>query len=282
MIVIRKFRSSLKGPTPAAVALAAILCAAAPQAKASTYLFSFTATDVLSALHTSEGDAFNASAYFAIFVQPSAAAVSSYSYLNMFTGPNTGAPDAWQVNTITDPSNANLGYKPAPDQCTTNCTWVQFSKQDVQSSVMVLSQADPANGSNGDIFLHAAYHDNVPAPYGWGATNATITSVINGTNANPVFQFSISTPLTLAGPVTLSGYASELRSGSTGTFTTSFRNPTKEHDGIQFSLTATPVATPEPGSSLTAAGGLSLLAALLVLKKHKWPFRKEWRESIAD
>jgi hypothetical protein len=281
MIAILKTRRSLKRATPALIALAAILMTA-PQARANSYLFTFKATDVLTALHSTEGDTvFNESAYFAIFVQPSAASVNNYKYLNMFTGPNDGEPDAWQVNTITDPSNGNLGYKAAPDSCQSNCTWVQYSKQNGQNSVMVLSQADPANGNNGDIFFHAAFHDNVPAPYGWGPTNATITTVSNGINADPVFQFAISTSLTLTGPVTLSGYASELRSTRSGTFTTGLSG-TKEHDGIPFTLTATPQGVPEPGSSLMAAGGFAFLVALLALQKHKWPFRRGWRESIAD
>lgn len=281
MAAIRKTMSSLKGAIPAAIALVAVLCAAPPQARANTYLFSFTATDVLNALHVQEGDTvFNESAYFAIFVQPSAASVSSYSYLNVFTGPNTGQPDAWQVNTITDPSQANLGYS-AGTPCTSNCTWVQYSKQNAQNSAMVLSQADPANGSNGDIFLHAAFSDAVPAPYGWGSTNATITTVINGTNTNPKFQFEISTSLALTGPITLSGFASELRSTSSGTFTTGPFG-TKERDAIPFSLTETPQFIPEPGSSLTAGAGLALLVTLLASQKYKPPFRKGWRESIAD
>jgi hypothetical protein len=258
-----------------------MLFTGAPQARANTYLFSFTATDVLNALHATEGNTvFNESAYFGIFVQPSAASVSSYSYPNQPTGPNTGSADAWQANTITDPSNPNLGYS-AGSPCTANCTWVQYSKQSGQSSVMVLSQADPANGSNGDIFFHAAFSDNVPAPYGWGPTNATITTVINGANANPTFQFTISTGLNLTGPITLLGYASELRSTSSGTFTTGPFG-TKEHDGIAFALTETPASVPEPGSSLTFAGGLALFVALAVRTKHRWPFRKERLESIAD
>jgi hypothetical protein len=279
MILIRKARKWLAGAAPVGAAIA-VLCAAGP-ASANTYLFSFTASDVLNALHTAEGNTvFNESGYFAIFVQPSPAAVSTYSYTGLFDGPNTGNADAWQVNTITDPSNPNLGYS-SGHPCPSNCTWVQYSKQAGQTSVMVLSQADPANGNNGDIFQNAAYSDAVPAPYGWGNTLATITSVINGTNANPRFDFQISTPLVLTGPITLLGYASELRSTSSGTFTTGPFG-TKEHDGIAFTLTETPSAVPEPGSTLTAAGGFALLVALMVLPKHKWPFRKERLESIAD
>jgi hypothetical protein len=281
MNAIRQSRRRLPGAIPAVVAIALVLGAAAPQARANTYLFSFTASDVLNALHTAEGNTvFNESAYFAIFVQPSAASVTSYSYTGQFTGPNTGNTDAWQVNTITDPSNPNLGY-PVGSPCTANCTWVQYSKQAGQGSVMVLSQADPANGSNGDIFLNAAYSDNVPAPYGWGNTNATIKTVINGTNQNPTFNFTISTALNLTGPITLLGYASELRSTSSGTFTTGPFG-TKEHDGIAFTLTETPSSVPEPGSSLMVSGGFALLVALLVLPKYRWPFRKEELESITD
>jgi hypothetical protein len=278
---ISKAMTHLRGTMTAAILLTFLLCGGASKARANTYLFSFTATDVLNALHASEGNTiFNESAYFAVFVQPSPSAVSTYSYTGIIDGPNTGNTDAWQANTITDPSNPNLGYS-AGNPCTANCTWVQYSKQNGQSSVMVLSRADPANGNNGDFFLNAAYSDNVPAPYGWGNTVATITSVINGTNANPRFDFQITTPQTLTGPITLLGYASELRSTSSGTFTTGPFG-TKEHDGIAFTLTATPSAVPEPGSSLTAASGLALLFALLILPKHTWPFRKERLESIAD
>jgi hypothetical protein len=280
MSATQKAMKWFRGTTQAGVVLAA-LCCAAPQARANTYLFSFTATDVLNALHSTEGNTvFNESAYFAIFVQPSPASVSSYAYNGVFSGPNTGNPDAWQVNTITDPSNPNLGYS-SSNSCISNCTWVQYSKQDGQTSVMVLSQADPANGNNGDIFLNAAYHDNVPAPYGWGLATATITSVINGTNANPTFTFGITTSLDLTGPITLLGYASELRSTSSGTFTTGPFG-TKEHDGIAFTLTETPSAVPEPGSSMLVAGGFALLVAMLILPKHRRPFLKEWHESIMD
>jgi hypothetical protein len=262
------------------LAIAVVACAT-PQARANTYLFSFTASDVLTALHTSDGATnFSESGYYAIFVQPNPAVVTSYSYTGQIDGPNTGAANAWQANTITDPSNPNLGYS-SGTPCIANCTWVQYSKQSGQTSVMVLSQADPANNNNGDIFLNAAYSDNVPAPYGWGTTTATITSVVNGTNSNPIFDFVINTSLNLTGPISLLGYASELRSTSSSTFTTGPFG-TKEHDGIAFSLTATPSAVPEPGTSMLFAGGFALLLAASVSQKNKWPFTKKRLESIAN
>lgn len=245
-------------------------------ARANTYRFSFTASQVLSALQKAEGSSnFDESAYFAIFVQPDPAVVTTYSYAGgiSFNAPNNGNLDAWQSNTITDPSSPNLGYS-SLSPCTTNCTWVQYSKQsgdspDGQTSVTVLSQADPAAGGTGDFFLGATYWDNTPAPYGWGATNATITTVYNTKNANPLFQFLVNTPLNLSGSVALQGRASSLRSSSTTTFTTGPFG-TKEHDGISFNLNATVTnAVPEPEAVVLTAAGLGFLLISAVLKRRR-------------
>jgi hypothetical protein len=242
--------------------LLTLLLSVAPTAKANTYLFSFDVSDALSALQTAEGFSnFDKSGYFGLWVQPDPSAVTSYSYsVPGIVGPNTGNADAWQAATITDYSSPNLGYSGGAP-CASNCTWVQFSKQNAQTSVMVISGADSVQSAanRGDFFLGATFSDFVPPPYGWGATVATITSVYNGTNADPTFQFVIDTPLTLSGPVTLKGRASSLRSTSSTTFTTG-TSGTKEHDGIAFTLTVTPeeyTATPEPGTfGLLTAGAI--------------------------
>jgi hypothetical protein len=233
-------------------------------ARANTYLFTFDVSDALAALQSSEGFSnFDKSAYFGLWVQPDPTVVTSYSYqVGGIAGPNTGSPDAWQATTITDYSSPNLGYS-GGSTCAANCTWVQYSKQAGQTSVMVISGANSAQpaANRGNFFLNAAFVDAVPPPYGWGGPSATITTVNNGTNADPIFQFMIDTPLTLSGPINIKGYASSLRSTSSTTFTTGPFG-TKEHNGIAFTLSLTPqevVTAPEPGSFvLLTAGGLGL------------------------
>ena len=244
-----------------------LLLPLAPAAKANTYLFTFDVSDALAALQTSEGFSnFDKSGYFGLWVQPDPSVVTSYSYnVSGLVGPNTGNVDAWQATTITDYSSPNLGYS-GGSPCSSNCTWVQYSKQNAQTSVMVISGANSAQpaANRGNFFAGATFSDAVPPPYGWGATVATITNVYNGTNLNPTFEFVIDTPLTLTGPITVLGYASSLRSTSSTTFTTGPFG-TKEHNGIAFSLTLTPEleqSVPEPGTFLllTAGGfGLGLL-----------------------
>jgi hypothetical protein len=241
-----------------------LLLAVAPSANANTYLFTFDVSDALAALQTSEGFSnFDKSGYFGLWVQPNPAAVTSYSYVVPgIVGPNTSNPDAWQATTITDYSSPNLGYSGGGGTCLSNCTWVQYSKQDGQTSAMVISGANSAQPAvnRGNIFNGAAYADDVPAPYGWGSTLATITSVYNGTNFDPTFQFVIDTPLTLSGPISVLGYASSLRSTSSTFFDTDPFFGAKEHDGIAFSLSITPAeigSVPEPGTfGLLALGGI--------------------------
>jgi hypothetical protein len=236
----------------------------ATPAKANTYLFTFDVSDALAALQTSEGFSnFDKSAYFGLWVQPDPSVVTSYSYqVGGIVGPNTGSPDAWQATTITDYSSPNLGYS-GGSPCSANCTWVQYSKQAGQTSAMVISGANSAQplANRGNFFLNATFSDAVPPPYGWGGPTATITTVNNGTNADPVFQFIIDTPLTLSGPISVKGYASSLRSTSSTTFTTGPFG-TKEHNGIAFNLSLTPqeiTSVPEPGSLvLLTAGGLGI------------------------
>ena len=128
---------------------------------------------------------------------------------------------------------------------------------------MVISGADSAQSpaNRGDFFLGATFSDAVPPPYGWGSTVASITTVYNGTNSDPAFQFVIDTPQTLSGPVSVLGYASSLRSTSSTTFTTGPFG-TKEHNGIAFTLSITPqgyTAAPEPATFvLLAAGGIGV------------------------
>lgn len=225
-------------------------------ASANQYLFSFTGQQALDALLATEGATiFNKSGYFALFVQPNPSVVSSYTWVSE-TSPNAGAGDAWLATTITDPASPNLGFNTLahPGNCTSNCTFAQFSKQNGQASVSMLSRANGGPGG-ANIFLNHTFHDAVPAPYGWGPTVATITSIMSESSQ---FQFVIDTPLTLPGNVSLIGYASELRSASTGSFP--FLG-SKEFNGIPFTITATVVpAVPEPGTWILCLGAIGLLA----------------------
>jgi hypothetical protein len=234
-------------------------------ARANTYMFTFTGQQALDALLATEGPTiFGKSGYFALFVQPDPNVVTSYTWFSQ-TSPNVGAADEWEATTITDPSNPNLGYNTPghPGDCTSNCTWAQFSKQDAQTSVSLLSLANGGPGGV-NIFLSHQFWDNVPAPYGWGPTHATITSIM-ATTAQ--FQFIITTPLTLPGNVALVGYASELRSAQSTSFP--FIG-SKEFNGIPFSLSAdVESAVPEPGTWVLFGSATALLAGIRVLRKNK-------------
>lgn len=226
-----------------------------PAARANTYLFSFTGAQALDALLATEGATiFNKSGYFALFVQPNPATVSSYSWMSQAT-PNPGAAEEWLATTITDPANPNLGYGAPPSDCTSNCTWAQFSKQPGQTSVTMLSRANGGPGG-ANIFLNHTFQDNVAAPYGWGQPTATITSIMAESS---VFQFIIQTPLTLPGNVQLLGYASELRSASSTSFPLL---GSKEFNGISFSINATVSPVPEPATWALLGSAVAFLVGL--------------------
>jgi hypothetical protein len=238
----------------------ALLCLA-PEAKANTYLFSFTGAQALDALAAAEGPiAFAKGGYFALFVQPNPAVVTNYSWVSQ-TSPNAGAGNEWQATTITDPANPNLGYDDAPFDCASNCTWAQFSKKPAQTSVALLSRANGGPGG-ANIFLNHTFSDNVPAPYGWGQPTATITGILS---ESAQFQFIVTTPLSLPGSVSLVGYASVLRSDSTSSFPGG-----KEFNAIQFSLNATvSEAVPEPATWALFGSAAALLAGINRFRRKK-------------
>jgi len=229
---------------------AALLLFVGAPARANTYLFSFTASQLMAALQTSQGNSiYSESAYFAIFVQPNPAQISSYTYVSETT-PNPGDPNAWITNTITDPSSPNLGYS---TPCTANCTWAYFEKDPNATSVTLVSGANGgAGGAN--IFMNGDFYSDTSPPYGWGPTDAIINTIMPGADR---FQFTISTTQTLSGSYTLKGFASAIKSGNS----TNMSIDTKESDGIPFTLTTT-LGVPEPGTWATIAGGFVLLALL--------------------
>jgi hypothetical protein len=257
------YRSRTKGLGVFLWMVVVLALLATPTARANTYMFSFTGQQALNALLATEGATiFNKSGYFALFVQPDPSIVTSYTWVSQ-TSPNVGAADAWDATTITDPSSPNLGYGAGPATCTANCTWAQFSKGNGQTSVALLSLANGGPGG-ANIFLNHQFWDNVPAPYGWGPTHATITSIM-ATSA--LFQFVIDTPLTLPGNVPLLGFASELRSAQPNSFP--FIG-SKEFNGIPFSLTASVGSSvPEPGTWVLFGSAAALLAGARKIPKKK-------------
>jgi hypothetical protein len=271
----RSFRKGLTG-----FLLAFLLGCATQAAKANTYQFSFTASQVLSALQTSHAsdvnDPFLASAYFAIFVQPDPAQISGYSINPLSLGiPNPTDPNAWQASIINDPSNPALGYGLA--DCTANCDWAGFYKntptQATGNATVISANNLGPQGSN--IFLGSDRSDNALPPFGWGGQtydfvhnryvtvfDQVINSIMPG---NDAFTFTINTSQTLSGTYTLLGYASALVSGSTTLLT-----GTKDDGGIAFSMQFTfGSATPEPATWASMFGGVLVLAAFLCLRRSR-------------
>jgi hypothetical protein len=233
--------------------LALFAVAGVRPAQANTYLFSFTGTELMNALNVATGPAaYGESAYFAIFVQPDPGQVSNYTFVAE-KSPNPNGPNPWETNTITDPSSPNLGYSVA-SPCTANCAWARFDKAPNQTSVTVVSGANGGPG-NSNIFLDNDWFSFAAPPYGWGGTDALITSIMPG---NAVFSFSIATNANLSGSYSISGYASGLQSGTSSYMTFD----TKEDHGIPFTLTATAHSSvPEPGTlGLLLTGGIALAA----------------------
>ncbi|HWT83829.1 MAG TPA: hypothetical protein VN648_34175, partial [Candidatus Methylomirabilis sp.] len=117
-------------------------------ARANTYLFSVSASQLLTALASDPDE--STSGYFAIFVQPSQV-TQSYSYTNV-TAPNPppGA-EAWNATTITDPS---LGTG----------TFAQFEQGQTQTQIMLLSNDTNWNSR----FSGRVYSDTSTYPFGWG------------------------------------------------------------------------------------------------------------------
>lgn len=234
-------------------------------AHANTYLFSFTTAQLMTALQQSQGTAlFNESAYFAIFVQPDPAQVSSYSYVTgSLTAPNPSDPNQWDTSVITDPTSPFLGY--GTNTCTANCSWAGFYKDSSAPYVTVVSGANYGPGGS-NIFVGNDWFDQGSAPFAWGGQDTDfnvlydqyMNTVMPGSD---VFSFQINTSQPLSGAITLKGSASALVSGSP----TFMSGNTKDDGGLSFSLTVTP--SPEPGTWASMLGGGLVFLGLLYLKK---------------
>jgi hypothetical protein len=252
-------RTHAAGLTLRCALLALAFIGSSTPAQANTYLFSFTTSQILTALQTAQGTAvYDESAYFAIFLQPNPAQVTNYTYSSV-TSPNPTDTNAWVTNTITDPASPYFGYN--NQTCTANCTWAYFEKAPTATAVTLVSGANGGSGGR-NIFLNGDFSSNSPPPYGWGTTDALINAIMPGSDA---FQFAITTNLTLSGDFTILGRASSIKSGSASSMTLD----TKENDGIAFTLTATQ-GVPEPGTwSMLAIGGALLGLARLRVRRRQ-------------
>lgn len=216
-------------------------------AHATTYLFSFTVSDVLYALQNDStyNNELNvtSSAYFAIFLQPE----SSFTQFLSETGPNPTAPnDPWTATSIVD--YADLG---------TSVPFAQFSKGASQTQVAVISNA---NGTGTNIFLNTTWSDNYAWPIGWGATIGTIKDILPLTDT---LQFTVSSDADLSGTQYVYGLASAVVSKSP----TSDSQP-KTTVQIPFELSTTPTVVPEPDTLvLFAAGAVCLLIGRKSLRR---------------
>jgi len=143
------------------VLLAFALCA--PAAHANTYLYSFTAAQLLNAL-SSDAD-YSEDGYYSILLQPTT--LTGYSIAaEKSPDPGDGAAD-WQATT--DSANPFAGG-----------TWVEFAKGNTQTTVTLVSGA---NGGTGSMFLNQTYSDSgTPAPpISFGTTVASITNIMSST-----------------------------------------------------------------------------------------------------
>jgi hypothetical protein len=260
------------------IALATVLLASTQAAHANTYLFSFSTSDLMTALQTSRGPAeYSESAYYAIFVQPDPGQISSFTVTAANT-PNPTDPNVWDASVINDPSSPFLGY--GVTHCTSDCTWAGFYKDSSytgtppsttpnEPDVTIVSGA---NNPGTNIFLGHSWRDTGQTPYAWGGQttgfppatlyNQVINTVMAGSD---VFSFAITTSQALSGTYQLQGYASALVSGSS----TSMTGDTKDSTGLAFTINVTVATTPEPGTWTSALGGMLLMVPLILRSVRK-------------
>ena len=217
--------------------IAALTLAVLPNAlHANTYLFSFTAQDLLNALGSQQPSSDPQSAYFAIFLQPQLLSLS-YDAVNTPTANTPG--QTWTTSTITDFSSSGTG------------TWAEYTKGQTQATVEILSNTVAYNGY--DSFIGHSYSDTLAWPEGWGTVSGVIQSAYNG---NEIFNFMIETSQILTTSVTVNGLASALESNSSF----SYVSP-KTAENISFTLSEIPTYIPEPANWVLMVTGLALMVA---------------------
>jgi len=200
-------------------------------AHANTYLFSVTASSLISALTISDSDE-STSAYFAVMLQPSSLS-QSYSY-GAITAPSTPLPaETWDTGTITDFS---LG----------SGTFVRFSKAQSQTTVAVLSGETATNFAFD--FQGTPYNDNLTWPLGWGTVSGTIQDQLPNTDT---FKFLVTTNQNLGSTATVTGKAFSVWDNA-GTYKTNI--------DIPITVTATVTSqSPEPETWGLLGSGVLLL-----------------------
>jgi hypothetical protein len=213
----------------------------APSAHASEFLFSFTAPQLLTALDASDPNHLQ-DGFFAVFLQ----VPTGYTAVQESFSDPTIAAD-WVATTES--------YSPFLKN-----TWVEFARNDSQSSVTLLSDAN--DGGLGNIFLGQTYDDGGSPlqPISFGTTPGTITNIMD-MSSTAVFTIELSGPA-IPGSLTFSGKASAIESNST----TSFANPTKTSWGNLFSITVTDIVVPEPATFMPLGLGVACLLAAGVFK----------------
>jgi hypothetical protein len=249
-----------------------------PAARANTYLFSFSTSDLMSALQTSRGTAeYSESGYYAIFVQPNPTQITNFTVTSANT-PNPTDPNAWDASVIVDPSSPFLGY--GVNSCTSNCTWAGFYKDSSYTGTAPhttpnepdVTIVSGANNPGTNIFLGHSWYDQGDTPYAWGGQtsdfppvtlyNQVINTVMPGSD---VFSFAITTSQALSGTYQLKGYASALVSGSP----TSMTGDTKDATALAFTINVTVTSVPEPATWASLAAGMLLMIPLILRNVRK-------------
>jgi hypothetical protein len=227
------------------VGLAVLALFSVPSAHAATYLFSFTASQLLTAL---SGDANqNKSATFAVFLAPTNVGTygTGYTYGTETSPVPTGADD-WQATV----DSSNPFSSTAPD--------LEFGKYATQTSVTVLANSTAySTGWNGGTMSGKTYSDGGTPPLYWGSTVGTIAANMS-TSADFAFTL-VSSSITPGESVTFSGEASQIY----------YDCPQTVVD-VPFTLTLTAeTATPEPDTMVLLGLGVASLLAGVIRKKAK-------------
>jgi hypothetical protein len=217
----------------------------APSAHATTFLYTFTTTQLLSALSgDSHGE--DESAYFAIFFKPTSLGAygTGYTYGAEYSPKPGGTGDDWQA-TI---DSSNPFSTSAPD--------LEFGKLSAAGLVTVVatnnawSSAGPPSMQN-----YTFAGDGGTSSVQWGTTPGKIDSQMS---LSAVFAFTLNMASN-PGPVTFSGQVSEL----------TFCNVT-EFTNTTFTLTLTgTLAAPEPDTIVLLGLGAALMVVGGVCQKAK-------------
>jgi PEP-CTERM motif len=222
--------------------IAGALIASLTAAHADTYVFSFSATNVISALSSAGFTTTNA--YYALFLQPACADLASPTC--------TFASLSLQDNAWVDGTQTNLGANwvaNGGDQF----TYAQFSRNYAVNTATVVSSNNSMLG-----VAHADLAGNNP-PVSWGTLNTTINAIMPGADTFTIAMYIPGTS-TLTDSLTFTGFASYLAPDGSG--------GGKDHpQGATFSLTLVGnEVAPEPGTIFLMVAGLG---ALILVAKRK-------------